>query len=394
MKHIKRLLLGSALGLILLSACVKKQDTASEDAVKKDSTGQAAPADEITFSKGQFIMAGIQTGKVESRNLNSIIKATGMIDVEPSSVVTISAPLGGYIKSAGLLPGQPIKKGQVIATLENPEFIDIQQQYLESRSRVTLLQKEFDRQQLLRSQDVNAAKTLQLVTSDLQVMKSKLAALEAKISMAGINKAALSEGKILPSAHLYSPITGYVRTSNINIGKYVNPTDVLFELAKNGELHLALNVFEKDIEQIRVGQAIRFGLGSQQQVDRTATVFLIGHATADDRMIPVHCHLPKSSAKALLPGMYVKAWIEKAADAVPVLPNEAVVQSEGKDYIFIQTAQLEKGFTYKMVPVKKGIQQDNLTQVTLPSTVAPDAVIVTKGTYALLSALINASEEE
>ena len=93
------------------------------------------------------------------------------------------------------MPGQPIKKGQVIATLENPEFIDIQQQYLESSSRVTLLQQEFDRQQLLRKQDVNAAKTLQQITSDLQVMKAKLSALDAKISMAGISKTALSEGK-------------------------------------------------------------------------------------------------------------------------------------------------------------------------------------------------------
>lgn len=247
MKFIKRLSLGSALGLVLLTACSKEQKQSDEETVKKDTIAQAESADQITFSKDQFTMAGIQTGKVESRNLKSIIKATGVIDVEPSSVVTISAPLGGYIKTAGLLPGQPIKKGQVIATLENPEFIDIQQQYLESSSRVTLLQQEFDRQQLLRKQDVNAAKTLQQVTSDLQVMKAKLSALDAKISMAGISKAALSEGKILPSASLYSPITGYVRTSNINIGRYVNPTDVLFELAKNGELHLALNVLEKTL---------------------------------------------------------------------------------------------------------------------------------------------------
>lgn len=394
MKFIKRLSLGSALGLVLLTACSKEQKQSDEETVKKNTTAQAESADQITFSKDQFTMAGIQTGKVESRNLKSIIKATGVIDVEPSSVVTISAPLGGYIKTAGLLPGQPIKKGQVIATLENPEFIDIQQQYLESSSRVTLLQQEFDRQQLLRKQDVNAAKTLQQVTSDLQVMKAKLSALDAKISMAGISKAALSEGKILPSASLYSPITGYVRTSNINIGRYVNPTDVLFELAKNGELHLALNVFEKDIDQIRAGQTIRFGLGSEQELNRTATVFLIGKATADDRMIPVHCHLSPSSGKGLLPGMYAKAWIEKTTDSVPVLPNESIVQSEGKDYIFIQTSQSDKGYSYKMVPVRKGIQQDNLTQVILPSTVAADAVIVTKGAYAILSALINASEEE
>jgi cobalt-zinc-cadmium efflux system membrane fusion protein len=317
-----------------------------------------------------------------------------MVDVEPASVVVISAPLGGYVKTAGLLPGQPVKKGQLIATLENPEFIDMQQQYLESSSRAGLLQKEYERQQLLRKQDVNAAKTLQQVASDLQVMQSKVSALDAKINMAGINKAALNEGKILPSGNLYSPITGYVRTSNVNIGRYVNPTDVLFELAKNGELHLALNVFEKDIDQVRVGQAIRFGLGNEPQMNRSATVFLIGQATEENRMIPVHCHLPKSAAKGMLPGMYVKASIEKAGEMAPVLPSEAIVQSEGKDYIFIQTAQTNDQYTFKMIPVRKGLQEENLTQVILPSTFRNDAVVVTKGAYEVLSALINAGEEE
>ncbi|WP_138994301.1 efflux RND transporter periplasmic adaptor subunit [Larkinella sp. C7] len=395
MNDFKKLGLRLVFGLGLLTACNRSPEKADDDTVQKDSTQQTAPPDRITFSKDQYTMASIQTGKVESRHLSSLIKVNGMIDVEPSSVVTISAPLGGYVKSAGLLPGQAIRKGQVIATLENPEFINIQEQYLESSSRLTLLQQEYERQLLLRKQDVNAAKTLQQVTSDLQVMQARVSALEAKITMAGISKKGLNDGKISASASLYAPMTGYVKTSNVNIGKYVNPTDVLFELANKNALHLALNVFEKDIDQIRVSQSIRFGLGSDPQMNRRATVFLIGQATAENRMIPVHCHFPKSMSQGLLPGMYVKAWIEKAGQTVPVLPLEAIVQSEGKDYIFRQVAQSDQGFTYQMIPVKKGIQQDNLTEVILPSTVsAQDAIIVTKGAYAILSALINAGEEE
>lgn len=392
MSNTNKFLLILSLGCGLIG-CNNAAEEKKTEVAEKDSTQQTA-SDEVVFTKDQYMLANIQTGRVESRNLSSIIKTNGIIDVEPASIIMISAPLGGYVRTAGLLPGQPVKKGQLIATLDNPEFIDIQQQYLESSSRLKLLQQEFDRQQLLRKQDVNAAKTLQQVTSDLQVMHSKVSALDAKITMAGINKAALGEGKILPSGNLYSPIAGYVRTSNVNIGKYVTPTDVLFELARHGELHLALNVFEKDIDQIRIGQTIRFGLGNEPQMDRTAAVFLIGQATGENRMIPVHCHLPKSSGKGLLPGMYVKAAIEKAGTSVPVLPSEAVVQSEGKDYIMIQTAQGENQYTFKMVPVRKGIQQDNLTEVTLPSTVPDDAVVVVKGAYEVLSALINAGEEE
>jgi cobalt-zinc-cadmium efflux system membrane fusion protein len=393
MNKIHKTLLILSLAGGLLSACSSRSEENKEQTAAKDSAQPTQP-DQIVFTRDQYTLAGVQTGKVELRNIGNTIKTSGMVDVEPASVVVISAPLGGYVKTAGLLPGQPVKKGQLIATLENPEFIDMQQQYLESSSRAGLLQKEYERQQLLRKQDVNAAKTLQQVASDLQVMQSKVSALDAKINMAGINKAALNEGKVLPSGNLYSPITGYVRTSNVNIGRYVNPTDVLFELAKNGELHLALNVFEKDIDQVRVGQAIRFGLGNEPQMNRSATVFLIGQATEENRMIPVHCHLPKSAAKGMLPGMYVKASIEKAGEMAPVLPSEAIVQSEGKDYIFIQTAQTNDQYTFKMIPVRKGLQEENLTQVILPSTFRNDAVVVTKGAYEVLSALINAGEEE
>jgi cobalt-zinc-cadmium efflux system membrane fusion protein len=395
MKYLNSLLISLIVGLGILSSCNQKQEKASEEAAAKESEQPAPATDMITFSKDQNVMASIQTGKIETRNLNSVIKVNGVIDVEPSSIVTISAPFGGYIKSAGLLPGQPIKKGQVIATLENPEFINIQEEYLESSSKLKFLQQEFERQELLRKQDVNAAKTFQQVSSDLQVMKAKITALDAKMSMAGINKSNLDEGKISISASLYAPISGYVKTSNINIGKYVNPTDVLFELANKNELHLALNVFEKDIEQVRVGQTIRFGLASEEQLNRTATVFLIGQATADNRMIPVHCHFPQSMSTGLLPGMYVKAWIEKQGQNMTVLPTEAIVQSEGKDYIFLLKEQTDKGFTYQMVPVKKGIQQDNLVEVIVPSTVSVDnAVVVRKGAYAILSAILNAGEEE
>lgn len=382
--------------LTLLAACGQNQ-TAEEGAgqPKAAAESKTAPPDQVSLTNDQRVMAGIGTGKIEERNLNATVKVSGTIDVDPSNVVSVSAPFGGYLKSAGLLPGQSIRKGQVIATLENPEFITLQQQYLESSSKLTLLRQEFERQRLLRREEVNSAKTFQQVSSDLQVMQARVSALDAKLAMAGISKKGLDEGKVTGTARLYSPINGYVRTSNVNPGKYVNPTDVLFELVNRNELHLALNVFEKDIDQVRVGQAVRFGLASEAVAERTATIFLIGQATAEDGMIPVHGHLAKAAGSGLLPGMYVKAWIEKKSRTGATLPTEAVVQSGGKDYVFVQTGRTEAGYAYRMVPVKTGIQEGGLTEVTLPATVsAKDSLFVTKGAYAVLSALLNAGEEE
>lgn len=395
MRYIMKYFLSIGLSVCLISACT---NNAAENKAPAETAAVEAAAgapDEITLTSDQYTMSGIETGKIEMRNLSSIIKVNGVVDVEPSSIVNISAPLGGYVKSAGLLPGQAIKKGQVMATLENPAFIELQQDYLESKSRLEFLEQEYARQQQLREEDVNAAKTFQQVTSDYQSMKARVSALEAKMSLAGISRPSLGAAKISGTAHLYAPISGYVKTSNVDIGKYVNPTDVLFELTNTDDLHLALNVFEKDIDQVEVGQTVRFALSNETAYNRTAEVFLIGQATGKNRMIPVHCHLPDSSSSGLLPGKYVKAWISTANDSLPALPTEAVVQSEGKDYIFIQTSQSGQGYTFKMVPVKKGIQEGGLTAVSLPGNVpADEAKIVTKGAYTVLSALINSGEEE
>ncbi len=163
----------------------------------------------------------------------------------------------------------------------------------------------------------------------------------------------------------------------------------------NSSFWFMLLHWKKDIKQVRVGQTVRFGMASEAVAERSATVFLIGQATTGDGMIPVHCHLPKAAGSGLLPGMYVKAWIEKKSRAGYALPTEAVVQSEGKPYVFVQTGRTEAGYDYRMVPVKTGIQEGGLTEVTLPADIsAKDDLFVTKGAYAVLSALLNAGEEE
>lgn len=302
--------------LILFLAACSGKDKAGEATGTPASTDTttAAVKNTISFTADQYRLTGIETGKLQSRNLSSIIKLNGMIDVEPSNVATVSAPLGGYIRTAGLLPGQPVKKGQLLATVENVEFINLQQDYLESLGKLQYLEQEFKRQQTLREQDVNAAKTLQQVTSDYKVMQARVNGLEQKLALIGISASSLQQGgKISRTVNVYAPIGGFITASNVNIGKYVNPSDILFELEDKSDLHLALNALEKDVPKIRVGQTVKFSLANENNYNRDATVFLVGKAASTDRSIPVHCHLGKQDESQLLPGMYVKAWIEMGA---------------------------------------------------------------------------------
>lgn len=386
------------LSTLLMVACGDTdsgKSESSEESSMKEEQPVATGTKQITFTKDQYNLAEIETGAIEMRNLSNIIKLNGVIDVEPKSMASVSAPLGGYLKTAGRLPGEEIKKGQVLATIENPEFIQIQQGYLESLSRLQFLEEEFNRQKKLREEDINSAKTFQQVSSDYKITQGRVKAYEQQLALAGISRSSVQNGNITRTANLYAPISGFIKESNVNIGDYVSPQDVLFEVVNLNDVHLALNAFEKDLEKLEIGQTVKFSLSDDNTFNRTAEVFLIGKATGSDRMTPVHCHIKQEDQKGLLPGMYVKAWVESGTNKQNAIPSAALVQYQGKDFVILQTEETEDGYTFKLEQVKKGIEQEGYTAITFAEgATVQNFKPVVKNAYSILSALRNSEEEE
>ncbi len=386
------------LSILFLTACGNKdaenKKLPAETAITQEEN-KSNDLKQITFTKDQYNLASIETGQIEMRNLSNIVKLNGVIDVEPRSMATVSAPLGGYIKTAGLLSGEAVKKGQVLATIENPEFIKIQQEYLESLGKLQFLEEEYNRQKKLRAEDINSAKTFQQVRSDYNVMKARIKGFEQQLALAGINKTSVQNGNITRTSNLYAPITGFIKVSNKNIGDYVNPQDVIFELVNVNDIHLALNAFEKDLEKIEVGQTVKFSLANDDNFNRTAKIFLVGKSAGEDRIIPVHGRLESQDKKGLLPGMYVKAWIETGTDKQNAVPTDAIVKLEGKDFIILQTSKTANGITFQLAQIRTGITQEGYTAIILADSMkTKEAKIVVKNAYSILSALINLEEAE
>jgi membrane fusion protein, heavy metal efflux system len=378
---------------LLLSSCNKKP---GGEAVSAGSPLDTTISENITihFSPEQYRLADIETGSIDKRILSHLVKVNGVVDVEPAGIAVVSAPLGGYIQTPGLLPGEKVRKGQVLAKIENPEFITLQQQYLEGRARLEYLQQEFERQKSLREEDVNAAKTFQKVASDYKVAQATVEGLALKLAQAGVPQSALNQGTIVRIGNLYAPIDGYIKTSNVNIGKYVNPTDVLFELVNEDDLHLALNVFEGDAHLLLPDQTVKFSRANESDFNRTARVFLAGKSTENGNTIPVHCHIEKDDMNGLLPGMYVKAWIETTAEVENAVPSDAIVNLEGRDYLVVQT-DTTKGFIFQLVRIKRGVEQEAFTAVTLPASMDPlHAMIVIRNAYVIISAIKIREEQE
>jgi cobalt-zinc-cadmium efflux system membrane fusion protein len=353
----------------------------------------------IALSQEQLHYTKIEYGKLSQRAVSGSIKVNGMLDVPPQQLISISTPWGGFIKQTSLLQGTRVKKGQTIAIIENPEFITIQQNYLEADAQYTFYKAEYERQQTLSEEHVSAVKTFQQSKANYQTWLSKRNGLLATLKLLRLSPTSIEQGDISSTIAIVSPIDGYVTEVNVNIGKFVTPTDVIFEIVDTEHLHAELTVFEKDIPKLKLNQTVRFTLANEDE-ERLAHVYLIGRKIADDRSVRVHCHLEEDDAE-LIPGMYLKAMIETSSSTVWTLPQDAVVEYQGQSYVVIKrddgtttsSSDETKDVTFEIIPVHTGLSDAGYTAVPDISPTLHAATFVTKGAYAILSQQKNADAD-
>ena len=375
---------------LMLASCSgnKKADTGSRPP-------EVLPVDVVELRSDQARLCNIETGAIEMRSLAGTLKVNGIITVAPQNYATVCMPMGGFVKSTALMPGNVVAKGQPLAVLENPEFIDMQQNYLEAKNKLEFAEADFKRHSELYKNDVYSQQNLQQVTADYKNLQALVKALEQKLALIGIDPATIREENITRSVTLLSPISGYVKAVNVNVGKFVSPSDVLFEIVNSDKLFLELTLFEKDADKVSAGQQIRFLINNETDV-HNAVISQTGKSINADKTCKVYASV-SSSCKNMFPGMYVNATIETSGSKVASLPSGAVVSFDDKDYIFVVGRnKMENGkpvTEYKMVQVQKGISDGGFTEVILPPGFdLKTPGIVLKGAYNLLSAKKNAGE--
>lgn len=378
----KRSFIFYTLFISLFSSCGNK--TVKETAVK----AEAAEENTVSLTDAQIKNAGIQTGKPAVQTISSVLKVNGKIDVPPQNMVSISFPLGGYLKSTKLLPGMHVRKGEVLAVLEDPQYIQLQQDYLVAKAKLLFLEPEYLRQKELNAEKAASDKVLQQTQSDYQSQRIMIKALKEKLSLIGLNTEKLTEDNITRSVNLYSPIDGFVSLVHVNIGKYVSPTEVLFDLVNPKDIHLNLTVFEKDINRLAVGQQVIAYTNDKPLEKHIADIILIGKDLGNLRSVEVHCHFDTYD-KNLLPGMYMNAEINVGGSNVQAVPEEAVVRWQNEQYVF--TAAGKNKFT--LTKVQTGITEKGMTEIISPANLAGKEVILQKA-YTVLMKMKNTVEDE
>lgn len=362
----------------------------SKDAAKVEPSTELSTS--VILNADQIRNSEITVGMPTNELIGVTIYANGMIEVPPQNKTVIAAKFGGFIKSLSVLDGMAVKKGQVLFTIEDPQLIQLQQDYLEVNGNLEYLQAELERQKILVSQEAGSLKSMQLAKSQYNVAISQKSGLKAKLEMAGINMNQLNNGILKPTVSVTSPFNGVVTKLTVNVGSYANPTDHLLEIIDLKHAHAEVIVFEKDVKQLKIGQKVNLML-SNNEVPVEASVFLIGREIGKDRTIKVHCHLDNEN-KDLIPGSYFKASIYTGEKKHYCLPSEAIVEMNGKNVVFFETKKGKGSANYipeevRIISVNNGksaIEYKNKSRSYL------DSVVIT-GAYNIMSAILIKGEE-
>jgi cobalt-zinc-cadmium efflux system membrane fusion protein len=296
-------------------------------------------------------------------------------------------PLGGYLKSTKLLPGLQIRKGDIIAIMEDQQYIQMQQDYLTTKSRIVYSKSEFERQKELNASKASSDKVFQQVQMEYNTLRIALNSMEQKLKMIGIKPESVNENNITSTIKIYSPINGFVSNVNVNIGKFVNPSDILFELIDPSNIHLNLKIFEKDLNQLAIGQKLIAYSNTDPNKKYAAKINLISRDLSSERIAEVHCHF-ENADKSLAPGMYMNAEIQLKNDRKLAISEEAIVNFEGSDYVFVKKSDN----SFEMTPIKIGSIENGFSEV-LNAESFKEKQLVTNGAYTLLMSLKNKSEE-
>ncbi|MCD0464790.1 efflux RND transporter periplasmic adaptor subunit [Flavobacterium sp. ENC] len=380
------LLLPIAFFILFLTSCNEKK---AEEIHEEE-----ASENEVSLTAVQFKTVGIQFGSVENRNLNTIIKANGYTTVPPQNSAKIATLLGGTVKDILVLEGTYVNKGKVLATIQNLEVVEMLEDYKSATANIEYLQLEYNRQKTLSDENVNPRKTFQEVKAKLAVERAKAQAAKNKLQALHISPG--SNTALIP---IVSPINGYIGKINIAKGAFAETGIPLFEVTDNSQMHLDLNVYEKDLGSISIGQEVDFILTNQSNKSIKGKIFGINKSFSNEsKTVAVHAKINPDDAKGLISGMYVSANINLNNATVPALPKAAIVKNGDKYFIFIEeneqhekekkseSAAEAEEIHFKAIEVIPGTTDMGFTEIKFVTSIPDNSKIVTQGAFYLLSA--------
>jgi cobalt-zinc-cadmium efflux system membrane fusion protein len=339
--------------------------------------------DRIKVSKEQFKQNNMALGSLKEKVFPIRVKVNGMIDVPPENKAVVNSITGGYIKTIPLLVGDIVKKGQQLVTIENPEFVRMQQEYMEVKEQLNYLKSEYERQNKMFKEDIISQKVYLKAESQYKTANASYKGLKKQLSMLNINPRKVEEGQITSIVNIYAPISGSITKVNVSIGSYVSPTTLIVEIIDNDHVHIELFVFEKNIMTIKKEQKIIFSIPEASDKTYEAKVYLVGTAIEANRTIKVHGH-PQDDSQHFLTGMFVNAEIITDNTIAMALPENAFVSLENDAYILVLDEEKDANFYFKQVKVEAVKTANGFTELKDFKALKKTDKVLVKGAFSLI----------
>lgn len=385
-----------ALSLTLFLGCEEnsnsEKDTqetkASDSKETKGHNEEEGGMRSVHLSEMKFNSLGIKVDTLPKKALSGIVEANGQLEVPPQYEATVTAVLGGNINSIKVIEGDKVNKGQILAYLSHPTLTKIQTDYINAYNRMQFLEKEFARQKRLYEAEVGSGKSFQQTQADYQSVQGEVRGYESQLRQLNLSVSRVRNGELYEYIPVVSPIEGYIEKIKVQIGQYVEPQTSMFMVVDNEHVHADLMVFEKDIYKVKEGQKISFTLESVPGSNLTGEIYSVGKQFEQNPKA-VHVHAEIDNKKDyLIPGMYIKGKIRTGEEAVPALPEEAVIEEEGNPYIFTAQKHQEEGKTeweLKPIQVRTGINEDGWVEIKLLEPLPEGTLVAYDNAYYLVS---------
>ena len=310
--------------------------------------------DTIEIPKNDFLARKFELIALGKKNNVNKVSSTGMIEVPPNGRAVISAQVGGYIKNSELLIGDQVKKGDLLVSIENIEFLEMQQEYLETLEQLSFLKSDFERQSELYKEQISSEKSFLKAQSDYKRTFAVHAGLKKKLELLNINIAAVEKGELSSLSNIYAPISGDVSEINVKTGSFVASSNAIMEIINTEHVHLELKIFEKDALRIKKGQKVIFRLPESSGDSYFGTVHLIGKSIAADRTVTAHVHIEEEGNAALIPGMFVQAEIIVDNTSDLMIKETALFEEDGRFYILKKVSDQKDILKFVKTEVYKG----------------------------------------
>lgn len=370
--------------LVLALASCKDKEEPQAAKETQEQTPETAQVEEAMLSQQQFEALNIKIDTLQHKLMSGFVSANGELEVPPQSEASITPVIGGNVSNIKVIEGEKVKKGAVLAYMSHPDIIKIQTEYINASNQLNFQEKDFSRQQKLYEGGVGSGESFQRAEADLNMIKGRLAGLEAQLRQLHVNPKSVKNGEIQQQIPILSPIDGAVQAVNIKTGQFVQAQTNMFEVINTEHVHVDLMVFEKDVAKVKEGQKVYFTVESLPGQELTAEILSISkNFEKDPKALHVHAEID-DLPENLVPGMYVRGKIATADSRSIALP-EAAITKDGDQFFAFSAEEEGDAWSFKPVEIIPGIQEGEWIAIKLVDEVAKGTRFVFNNAYYLMA---------